>query len=53
MPVELAEDAQHPGDDNAVQDAALDLFHQQDGRDDDADEGQDGAHAHAVRTSHP
>ena len=45
---DLAEDAQHPGDQDAVQDAALDLLDQQDAGDGHADEGQDGTHAHAV-----
>ena len=45
---DLAEDAQHPGDQDAVQDAALHTLHQQDGGDGHADEGQDGTHAHAV-----
>ena len=44
---DLAEDAQHPGDKNAVQDAALDLFNQQNGGDDHADQGQNGTHAYA------
>ena len=45
---ELAEDAQHPGDEDAVQDTALDALDQQDSGDDHADQGQDGAHANAV-----
>ena len=44
---DLAEDAQHPGDKNAVQDTALDLFNQQNGGDDHADQGQNGTHAYA------
>ena len=44
---QLAEDAQHPGDQDAVQDAALDLLYQQDGGDHDTQQGKDRAHAHA------
>ena len=44
---DLAEDAQHPGDKDAVQDAALDLLYQQDGSDHDTQQGKDRAHAHA------
>ena len=42
----LADDAQHPGDEDAVEDAALDLLHQQDGGDGHAQQCEDGAHAH-------
>ena len=45
---QLAHDAQQPGDQDAVQDAALDLFDQQDGGDDHAQQSQNSAHAHAV-----
>ena len=45
---QLAEDAQHPGDEDAVQDAALDLFDQQDGGDEHAHQREDRTHADAV-----
>ena len=43
---QLADDAQHPGDEDAVEDAALDLLHQQDGGNSHAQQCEDGAHAH-------
>ena len=45
---QLAEDAQHPGDEDAVQDAALDFFDQQDGGDKHAHQSEDRTHADAV-----
>ena len=45
---DLAEDAQHPGDEDAVQDAALDLLDQQDGGDEHAHQREDRTHADAV-----
>ena len=43
---QLADDAEHPCDEDAVEDAALDVLHQQDGGDDHAQQSEDGAHAH-------
>ena len=43
---QLADDAQHLGDEDAVEDAALDLLHQQDGGDGHTQQCEDGAHAH-------
>lgn len=45
---QFAEDAQHPGDHDAVEDGPLDLLDQHDGDDQHTDQGQDGAHTHAV-----
>src|SRR5699024_10482256 len=45
---QLADHAQNPGDQDAVEDGALDPLHQHHGDDQHADQSQDGADAHAV-----